>query len=172
MHFLNPERTDTFFIESILVEATILDEENNIKKVEKDFFEFGYDDSILHHQEIIVLDATFQLSEKPKEKIQKQIDANLLWRTQKQPQLWEYPSCGSVFKKIEGAGAGRLIEQAGLKGSQIGGAKISEKHANYIMNTGNAKAADVLNLIDLVKKEVKEKLGYQMETEISLIGEK
>jgi len=172
LHFLNPERTDTFFIESILVEATILDEENNIKKVEKDFFEFGYDDSILHHQEIIVLDATFQLSEKPKEKIQKQIDANLLWRTQKQPQLWEYPSCGSVFKKIEGAGAGRLIEQAGLKGSQIGGAKISEKHANYIMNTGNAKAADVLNLIDLVKKEVKEKLGYQMETEISLIGEK
>jgi len=172
LHFLAPDRANTFFIEAILLEANILDEQNNIQKVDKSFFEFGYDDSILHRKEIIVLDATFQLTPKPRAEIQKQIDANLLWRTTKQPQLWEYPSCGSVFKKIEGAGAGRLIQEAGLKGAQIGQVKISEKHANYIINLGGATAADVLNIIELVKLTVKEKLGYDMQAEISIIGEK
>jgi UDP-N-acetylmuramate dehydrogenase len=76
-----------------------------------------------------------------------------------------------VFKKIEGVGAGRLIEQAGLKGKRIGGAEVSTKHANFIVNTGNAKAADVLQLIKHVQEEVKRKLGYTLETEITVIGE-
>ncbi len=172
LHFLAPDRVNTFFIEAILLEANILDKQNNIQKVDKSFFEFGYDDSILHHQEIIVLDATFQLTPKPRAEIQAQIDANLLWRTTKQPQLWEYPSCGSVFKKIEDAGAGRLIDQASLKGKQIGQVKISEKHANYIINLGSATANDVLSMIELVKTTVKEKLGCDMQAEISIIGER
>jgi UDP-N-acetylmuramate dehydrogenase len=76
-----------------------------------------------------------------------------------------------VFKKIEGIGAGRLIDKAGLKGKRIGGAEVSTKHANFIVNIGNAKASDVLQLIELVKKEVKQKLGYVLETEISVVGE-
>jgi UDP-N-acetylmuramate dehydrogenase len=76
-----------------------------------------------------------------------------------------------VFKKIEGVGAGRLIEQAGLKGIHIGGAEVSRKHANFIVNTGNARAADVLQLIKLVQETVKQKLGYSLETEITVIGE-
>ena len=99
------------------------------------------------------------------------IDANLAWRRAKQPLLTEFPSCGSVFKKIEGVGAGRLIDQAGLKGPRIGGAEVSPKHANFIVNTGNATAADVLELIKYVQEEVKRKSGYTLETEITVIGE-
>ncbi|HEY4482419.1 MAG TPA: UDP-N-acetylenolpyruvoylglucosamine reductase, partial [Candidatus Brocadiaceae bacterium] len=78
---------------------------------------------------------------------------------------------GSVFKKIEGVGAGRLIDQSGLKGARIGGAEVSTKHANFIVNTGNASAADVLRLIKHVQEEVKRKLGYELEPEITVIGE-
>lgn len=171
LHFLSPDRKSTLFIESIFIKASILDENNEVKTVDKDFFQFGYDDSILHHKEVIVLDTTFQLTPKPKKEIQKQIDANLFWRTQKQPQLWEYPSCGSVFKKIKGVGAGRLIDKAGLKGKKVGKAQVSRKHANYLLNLGGAKAEDVLGLIDLVQKEVKQKTGYKLKPEINLVGE-
>ena len=99
------------------------------------------------------------------------MDENLAWRRAKQPLLEEYPSCGSVFKKIEGVGAGRLIEQAGLKGKRAGGAEVSRKHANFIVNTGSARASDVLRLIKLVQDEVKRKSGYSLETEITVVGE-
>jgi UDP-N-acetylmuramate dehydrogenase len=86
--------------------------------------------------------------------------------------LPDFPSCGSVFQKIEGVGAGRLVDQAGLKGRQLGGAQVSELHANYIINTGGATAANVLNLIELIQKEVKAQTGYELKTEISVIGER
>src|SRR3989338_3758167 len=172
LHFLNPDRTGTTFIEEIIASARILDKENNIKEVNKDFFEFGYDDSIIHHQEVVVLDVTFRLIPKPQGEIRKIMDANMAWRVAKQPQLWEYPCCGSVFKKIEGAGAGRLIEKAGLKGKQLGGVKVSEKHANYLINVGNATAADVIALIELIQKEVKQETGYELQPEIRIVGEK
>ena len=171
LHFLSPDRKRTVFIEEIVQTTRIFTEEGQFRTVGVDYFQFSYDKSILQRRKDIVLDVTFQLAPKSKEDIQKVMDENLAWRRAKQPLLEEYPSCGSVFKKIEGIGAGRLIDKAGLKGKRIGGAEVSTKHANFIVNMGNAKASDVLQLIELVKKEVKQKLGYELETEISVIGE-
>ena len=171
LHFLSPDRTKTVYIDSIFESAEILDESNNIKTVKKDFFEFGYDNSILHHKNIIVIKAKFKLEQKGNSLIQNQINENLKWRAEKQPQLEQYPSCGSVFKKIENVGAGRLIDKVGLKGYKIGNAQISEKHANFIINTGNAKAQDILSLIKLTQEEVYKNTGHKLETEIKFVGE-
>jgi len=171
LHFLSPDRKETIFIESIIESSEILDDRNVLRKVPKEFFEFGYDTSILHYKNILVTEVTFKLEKGAKENIQKQINENIKWRNEKQPQLKEFPSCGSVFKKIEGVGAGRLIEQVGLKGYKIGGAQISEKHANYIVNTGNATALDVRGIISLVQEKVKNETGYNLNTEIGFIGE-
>ena len=171
LHFLSPDRQRTVFIEEVVQTSRILTEEGQFHTVGVDYFQFGYDKSILQSRRDVVLDVTFQLSPKSKEEIQTVIDANLAWRRAKQPLLTEFPSCGSVFKKIEGVGAGRLIDQAGLKGARIGGAEVSPKHANFIVNTGNATAADVLELIKHVQEEVKRKSGYTLETEITVIGE-
>ena len=171
LHFLSPDRKRTVFIEEIVQTSRIFTEEGQFRTVGVDYFQFSYDKSILQRRKDIVLDVTFQLAPKSKEDIQKVMDENLAWRRAKQPLLEEYPSCGSVFKKIEGVGAGRLIEQAGLKGKRAGGAEVSRKHANFIVNTGSARASDVLRLIKLVQDEVKRKSGYSLETEITVVGE-
>ncbi len=167
---LRSERT--LYIAENVVGARILDEQGKIRTVDRDFFAFDYDYSILHDRPLIVLEVTFKLSPKPKAAIELQMQANATWRRSKQPQLPEFPSCGSVFKKIEGVGAGRLIDQAELKGHRLGGAQISPKHANYIVNLGGATAADVLGLIELVQREVKARTGYELHTEIGIIGER
>lgn len=171
LHFLSPDRKSTLFLGDIVESAEILDEKNNIKRVDKKFFEFGYDYSILHRKSYIVNEVTFRLTPSESEVIKKQISENLKWRNKKQPQLTEFPSCGSVFKKIKDVGAGRLIDQAGLKGYTIGGAKVSEKHANYIINTGNATANDILSVIKIIQEKVKARTGYILEPEISFVGE-
>ncbi len=171
LHFLAPDRQSTLFIESILESGEILDEENNIHVVAKDFFKFGYDYSILHDRDLLVTEATFNLVSKPESEIRAQAEINLAWRNEKQPSVIDFPSCGSVFKKIADIGAGRLIDQVGLKGFRIGGAEISQHHANFIVNVGGATASDILSIIKKVQETVKEKLGYELETEISFIGE-
>jgi len=171
LHFLSPDRQRTVFIEEIVHTSHIFTEEGHFRTVGVKYFQYGYDTSILQVRKDIVLDVTFQLRPKPKEEIQAVIDANIAWRRTKQPPLAEFPSCGSVFKKIEGIGAGRLIDQAGLKGKRIGGAEVSRKHANFIVNTGNARAHDVLELIKYIQAEVKNKSGYTLQTEITVIGE-
>ena len=171
LHFLSPDRLSTIFIESIFDSAEILDESNNISRVSKDFFQFGYDQSILQRRNIIILEATFSLEPKDKSLIHRQIEENLKWRNAKQPQLAQFPSCGSVFRNINGVGAGRLIEKVGLKGYGVGGAQISEKHANYIVNLGGAKASDVRSIIKHAQEKVKAETGYSLETEISFVGE-
>ncbi|MBP6856603.1 MAG: UDP-N-acetylmuramate dehydrogenase [Candidatus Pacebacteria bacterium] len=171
LHFLTADRKDTFFIEMLVDSVKILDENNTECVVDRDFFEFGYDFSILHTRNIVVLEVTFKLFQSTKEKIKMQANENIAWRKERQPQLDIYPSCGSVFKKIENVGAGRLIEKVGLKGHQIGGIKVSEKHANFLVNTGEGKASDVRTLIQKIQNEVKEQTGYWLETEISFVGE-
>lgn len=171
LHFLSPDRKSTVFIESIFESAEILDEDNCIKKVDKGFFNFGYDYSILHDKKILITEATFMLFASVRDEIEKQIDENSKYRIERQPQLSEFPSCGSVFRKIEGVGAGRLIEQVGLKGYQVGGIRVSEKHANFLVNTGGGKASDVKDLIKLIQDKVKKDLGYTLEPEISFVGE-
>ncbi len=171
LHFLSPDRKSTLFIGDILYSAEILTENNELKVVDKEFFKFGYDDSILHSGKYIVTEAVFKLKTDSVENIKKQMEENMDWREEKQPQLSEFSSCGSVFKKIKDVGAGRLIDSCGLKGCQVGGIKISEKHANYFINTGNGTAKNVKDLIEYVQKVVREQTGHVLEPEISFVGE-
>jgi UDP-N-acetylmuramate dehydrogenase len=99
------------------------------------------------------------------------IRENLAWRDDRHPDLWLYPSAGSIFQKIEGVGAGRLIDQCGLKGHVLGGAQIFHKHANIIVNLGGASASDVRALMDLAQTTVRRELGYELVPEIELVGE-
>jgi len=171
LHFLAPDRVGTVYIGKILKSALILTEQGEITVVPKEFFEFDYDESILHRRKDVVLSAVFQLHAASQEAIQRIIDHNLRWRSEKHPDLRQFPSAGSVFRKIEGMGAGRLIDQCGLKGFTIGRAQVSPKHANFVVNLGGAKASDVLELIRLCQERVRERFGVDLPLEISLVGE-
>jgi len=171
LHFLSFDRSKTVYIADILQAATILRDDGSTDEVDKAYFQFGYDESILHTSKDIVMSATFRLTGKNSEEIQKIINADLQWRRDKHPKDAQLKSAGSIFKKIEGFGAGRLIQQVGLKGHQIGGAKISEVHANFITNEGGATAKDVRDLITLAQTAVKQQLNLDLVTEISFIGE-
>ncbi len=171
MHFLSPDRLRTVFIEEIFVNAKVLTSDNKVIVLDKHYFNFGYDHSILHEINFIVLEATFNLTLLSEGEILKQAEENIAWRKSKQPQLSEYPSCGSVFKKIDGVGAGRLIEQVGLKGSSIGSIQSSFHHANFLVNTGGGTAAEVRLLIEMIQDKVEKDTGYKLETEIGFIGE-
>lgn len=96
---------------------------------------------------------------------------NLKWRDERHPDLWLYPCAGSIFKKIEDVGAGRLIDKCGLKGHIHGNAQIFHKHANIIVNLGGATATDVRELIEMAQTMVKDQLGYELHCEIGFIGE-
>jgi UDP-N-acetylmuramate dehydrogenase len=173
LHFLSPApaRERTMFIEEVLHEADVLTEEDERRTVGVDFFEFGYDDSILHHRDDVVLSATFQLEPGDPERMRQVMEENLEWRSLRHPPLNTEPSVGSIFKKIEGIGAGRLIDECGLKGAKIGGARVTHRHANIFVNDGNATAADLIALIRHVQDVVESETGYQLETEIGFIGE-
>lgn len=173
LHFLSPppERERTMFIEEVLYEAEILSEENERKTVPNEYFQFGYDYSILHDRDDVVLSATFQLEPGDEARMREIMHANLEWRFARHPPLDTEPSAGSIFQKIEGVGAGRLIDECGLKGMRIGGAEITHRHANIMINRHNAKAADVQALIQFVQETVEREKGYRLEPEISFIGE-
>lgn len=172
LHFLSPApaRERTVFIEEVLDQAEILTQEGERKTVGVDYFEFGYDQSVLHHRADVVLSATFKLTPTPVDDLRRTIRENLAWRDDRHPDLWLYPSAGSVFQKIEGIGAGRLIDECGLKGRVHGGAGIFHKHANIIVNFGGATAADVRALMDLAQETVARETGYALVPEIGLIG--
>ena len=154
---------------------------DSLETEEMDCYDSGYRDSCFKRDKnLIILSASFKLKEGNKEHIQQEMDEILKYRDERHP--LEYPSAGSVFKNVlyedleieefKDLGfvpAGYLIEQAGLKGKKIGGAQISEKHANFIVNIDNAKAQDVKDLIDLIKKTVLEKYNVKMEEEIIIL---
>ena len=171
LHFLSPDRSRTVFIEEVLESAEILTQEGELRTVDRDYFQFGYDDSILHHRADVVLSATFALQPEPLESLREVIRENLRWRDDRHPDLWLYPSAGSIFQKIEGVGAGRLIDECGLKGHVHGGAGIFHKHANIIVNLGGATAQEVRTLIDLCQTRVREQLGYTLTPEIGFLGD-
>lgn len=171
LHFLSPDRKRTVFIEEVFSHGYVYSKsENNIRSISKKEMLFGYDTSILHQNDLVLLEATFILHQST-ESILKIKQENIAWRNQKHPPYQSEFSCGSVFKKIKDVGAGRLIESSGLKGYSLGGAIVSNQHANFITHTGAATAADVRNLIDLIQRVVFEKTGYQLETEIGFVGE-
>jgi UDP-N-acetylmuramate dehydrogenase len=173
LHFLSPapERARTMFIEEVLEAAEILTEEGYRAHVGVEYFEFGYDQSILHHRRDVVLTATFRLRPTPVTELRRVWDENLTWRAARHPDLEMFPSAGSIFRKVEGVGAGRLIDECGLKGTVLGGAGIYEKHANIIVNLGGATATDVRGLIDLVQETVARETGQHLVPEIGFVGE-
>jgi UDP-N-acetylmuramate dehydrogenase len=173
LHFLSPapERERTMFIAEVFESCEILSEENQRKTVGADYVKFGYDDSVFHHRRDIVLSATFRLTKGDPGVMHRILQENLSWRGGKHPWLDWHPSAGSIFKKIEGVGAGRLVDQCGLKGTRRGDAQISHIHANIMVNLGHASAHDVRELISLAQKTVEERCGVHLEPEIGFIGE-
>lgn len=173
LHFLSPapERERTMFIAEIFESCEILSEENQRTTVGADYVKFGYDDTVFHHRRDIVLSATFKLARGDQAVLQRILQENLSWRGGKHPWLDWHPSAGSIFKKIEGVGAGRLVDQCGLKGHRVGGAQISHIHANIMVNLGGATAKDVRTLIDLAQRTVETRCGVRLEPEVGFIGE-
>lgn len=173
LHFLSPApaRERTMFIAEVTREAEILTIEGERKTEDVGYFEFGYDDSILHHRPDVVLSATFQLAPGDPAVLRRIVGENLAWRRERHPPLDTEPSAGSIFKKIQGIGAGRLIDECGLKGARIGGALVTHRHANILINAGGATAADVRALIAHVQEVVERRTGYRLEPEIGFVGE-
>lgn len=173
LHFLAPApaRERTLFIAEVTAGADILTAEGERRAVDVGYFQFGYDDSILHHRNDVVLAATFRLTPAAPERLRRIIEENLAWRHERHPPLDAEPSAGSIFKKIAGIGAGRLIDECGLKGARIGGAMVTQRHANILINTGNATAADVRALIAHIQEVVAARTGYKLEVEIGFVGE-
>ncbi len=173
LHFLSPppERERTMFIQEVLLSAELFTAEGDRVTADVDYFDFGYDYSVLHKRPDVVLSATFQLQPGNIRTMRATMEANLEWRRQRHPPLDTEPSVGSIFKKIEGLGAGRLMDEAGLKGTRVGGAEITYRHANIMINRGGARASDVLALINLARNTVEDQYGVRLEPEISFIGE-
>lgn len=173
LHFLSPppERARTMFLAEVFESAEILSAEGRRERVDRDYFRFGYDYSILHERADVVLEATFALEAADPERLREIMAANLDWRAQRHPPLDSEPSAGSIFRKIEGIGAGRLIDECGLKGLRHGGAQISPRHANIIINTGGATAADVCGLIMHAQRVVFEHTGHWLTPEIGFVGQ-
>lgn len=173
LHFLSPapERERTMFIDEVVIDALILTPDGARKVVPRSYFNFGYDQSILHHSGDVVLSARFQLEEGQSEQMERIIEENLAWRAERHPPLTTEPSAGSIFKKIEGIGAGRLIDQCGMKGTRMGGIEITHRHANIMINRGGGTAKDVMDMINHVVSTVQDQTGYTLEPEIAFIGE-
>lgn len=131
--------------------------------------EFGYRKSIFMDKSYIVLESKIRLEKGNKEEIEAKMKELMQKRNEKQP--INMPSAGSTFKRPEGYFAGKLIEDAGLKGYKIGGAEVSTLHAGFIINSGNATSEDILNLIKYVQDKVKEKFDVTLEPEVRIIGE-
>jgi UDP-N-acetylmuramate dehydrogenase len=173
LHFLSPapERERTMFIAEVFESCEILSEENERKTVDAAYVHFGYDDTVFHHRRDIVLSVRFRLRRGDPAVLNRILQENLSWRGARHPWLDWHPSAGSIFKKIEGVGAGRLVDQCGLKGFRVGDAQISHMHANIMVNLGAATAKDVRALIAHAQKAVEEQHGVRLEPEIGFIGE-
>ena len=164
-----------------IIEVEVIGLDGKINTYSHDQMKFDYDYSILQKTNQIVLTATFKLKTGDNQKLWKKAEAALKRRRDTQP--LEIPSSGCMFKNIgksqaiqfntpdHQTSAGFLIDKAGLKGKQIGGAKVSQVHANFIVNTGDALAADIIKLKDFVAKAVKNKFGVTLDTEVFFIGE-
>ncbi|MBX7117653.1 MAG: UDP-N-acetylmuramate dehydrogenase [Gemmatimonadaceae bacterium] len=173
LHFLSPApaRERTMFIAEVVESVELVPPGGGRMTVPREAMGFGYDDSRLHTSGETALAVTFALPEGDPAVMHRVMQENLSWRGARHPWLEVHPSAGSVFKKIEGVGAGRLIDQCGLKGHRIGGAQISHIHANILVNLGGATAADVRALIALAQHQVRERFGQSLEPEIGFIGE-
>ena len=156
-------------IKDVLIDATVLTAEGELKTVTRDELDLSYRHSIVPEKGYIVLSARFRLTPKPKDEIKSYMAELRAKRVEKQP--LEYPSAGSTFKRPEGYFAGKLIMDAGLRGYSVGDAQVSGKHCGFVVNKGEATAADVLTLIKDVQETVLKQFGVKLEPEVKMIGE-
>ncbi len=155
-------------IKDIVKSVLVMDYNGNIKQMSNQELQFEYRNSIISKEKLIVLEAVFGLQKGQKEEIKNKISEYKNWRKEKQP--LEYPNAGSTFKRGDGFVTAQLIDGCGLKGYSIGGAEVSSKHAGFVVNKGNATAADVIALTDYIKNEVYKKFQKNIELEIEILG--
>ncbi len=155
-------------LSDILISVKVLDEKYNIKEYKKDELEYSYRSSIFMKKEWIILSATLKLEKKDTELIMNIVNDRKERRITSQP--LSFPSAGSVFRNPEGDFAGRLIEECHLKGQMIGGAQISDKHANFIINRESATSSDIKELMDLAIEEVNDKFKIKLKVEQELFN--
>lgn len=156
-------------MKDVLEEVTVLTEEGEVLTIPKENLELGYRTSIIARKGYTVLEARIQLRGGEKEAIKSLMEELKDKRVSKQP--LEYPSAGSTFKRPEGYFAGKLIQDAGLRGFSVGGAQVSEKHCGFVINRENATAADVAELMRQVSARVEEEFGVKLEPEVKRLGE-
>ena len=155
-------------IKDVLLWADLMTPEGEFIRMTPEELDLSYRHSIVFEKDYIVLAACFQLQESRREEILARMEDLAQRRKSKQP--LEYPSAGSTFKRPEGYFAGKLIQDAGLKGYTVGGAQVSEKHSGFVINRGGAEACEVAFLIRQVRKKVAEQFGVTMEPEVRFIG--
>lgn len=147
----------------------VMDGDGEILELDGDAMEFGYRTSAIKNRPFVVLEAVLNLRHGDREEILERMEDLARQRKEKQP--LEYASAGSTFKRPEGYFAGKLIMDAGLRGYSIGGARVSEKHCGFVVNTGRASAADIAEVIREVQEKVKDKFEVSLETEIIFLGD-
>lgn len=156
-------------IVDIIDSVLVMDNDGQIFTLNKNELELGYRTSAILKHNYIVLEASFKLQKGEYDKIAGRISDLMKRRREKQP--LEYPSAGSTFKRPDGHFAAKLIQDSGLKGTQLGGAQVSDKHSGFIINKENATAKDILDLIHLVQNTVKDKFDVELEPEVRIWGE-
>lgn len=156
-------------LKEFISSVRILNERGEIETVSNEEMQFGYRTSLAQKKKLVVLGAEFLLPRGNREESKRRVAELAVCRREKQP--LEYPSAGSTFKRPPGQFAGALIEECGLKGLQIGGAQVSDKHAGFIINIGNATSADLYKLIKKVQAVVKEEKNVKLEPEVRMVGE-
>ncbi|MCI8801495.1 MAG: UDP-N-acetylmuramate dehydrogenase [Lachnospiraceae bacterium] len=152
----------------VVTQVTVVNRDGETMELDNETMEFGYRTSVIRHSAFIVTEVAFSLDHGDRDTIQARMEELAGRRREKQP--LEYPSAGSTFKRPEGHFAGQLIMEAGFRGFQKGGARVSDKHCGFIINTGNATARDVLDVIASVQAGVKDKFHVDLETEIVCLG--
>ena len=153
----------------ILKSATVLTPDGAVLTLCNEELELGYRTSVIAKNDYVVLEAEYELSPGEREAIRAKMDELKVQRVTKQP--LEFPSAGSTFKRPEGYFAGKLIQDAGLRGFTVGGAQISEKHCGFVINKGNATATDIKELIQQVSDKVMQEFGVRLEPEVKMLGE-
>lgn len=156
-------------MKDVLVSVEVLTQDGEFLTIPREELELGYRTSVIAKKNYVVLEAVIRLEKGDKTAIKARMDELKVQRTTKQP--LEYPSAGSTFKRPEGYFAGKLIQDAGLRGFQVGGAQVSEKHCGFVINKDQATAADVAELMRQVSLKVKEQFGVELEAEVKRLGE-
>ena len=156
-------------MKDVVASTKFMEKSGKVKKINLKEHEFEYRNSIFSRLDVVILETTIELNYGNKEEISAKINEYMKSRIEKQP--LDLPSAGSTFKRAKDRITAQMIDECGLKGYRIGDAAVSQKHAGFVVNLGNATCKDVLELTEYIKKKVKEKFNQEIELEILMIGD-